>query len=380
VQSHSRFAGAIIVIILGAGGLALGQANNGPVPIDKVGSRVGRFQVLLGERSPLSKPADVAQRTSQKVSAADGDYDLAKEPFEAFVPKSPAEDGKYGLMIPMPFPAHGSPPPKWIEVLEARHLIWLGDDLAGDGRAVVQRVGLALDAVHNAEKVWQIDPARVYVFPASASTAAAGIALYYPDVFQGQLCGGVWAWYAKINYARARTIFNTDTLPAPHAEQLSVAKSRSRFFFAGRENDVPGKIDSEALIVKEGYERAGFKHVKAIYLPTKEITVWSAYPAGWFEQGVQFLDAGAGEDSAQTAKSKLGPTAKPGTAAPPPPAAGGPDDATRKAASALSLARNYINAGQYDAARKKLQGIVQTYPGSPAAEDARKLLTEIQDK
>jgi len=47
------------------------------------------------------------------------------------------------------------------------------------------------------------------------------------------------------------------------------------------------------VVAKEGYGRAGFKHIKTIVVPASEITVWSSYPASWFDQGVEFLDSGA---------------------------------------------------------------------------------------
>src|SRR5690348_18439070 len=92
-----------VLVVLGAATVPDAQSG-GPFHIDKVEGRTGRFLVLLNERSPLSQPADVAKRTSQKVSPSEGDYDLKKEPFDTFVPKSPSDDGTYGLMIVMPLP------------------------------------------------------------------------------------------------------------------------------------------------------------------------------------------------------------------------------------------------------------------------------------
>ena len=374
----------VVSVLLVVTAVARAQKITGPIPIDKVANTTGKFQVLLVDRSPLSKPEDVARRASQKLNPGDGDYDPAKEPFEAYVPKAPADDGKYGLVVPMPFGGHGFPPPKWIDVLESRHLLWLGDSNAGNQRPAVLRIRLALDVVHNAEKSWPVDPARVYVCPAAGTTAADGIALYYPDVFQGQISGGTWGWYTKIKNSRA--IFDSDTFPPPHAEQLALAKARSRFFFAGRENTSPGMLSTEATIVKEGYQRAGFRHVKAVFLPASEITVWSSYPASWFEQGIEFLDSAAAEANKQSVAAKPAAPAAPADASKagsPPPASSGvaaADDATRKAASTLSLAKNYVNAGQFDAARRKLQSIVQSYPNTPSANEAKTLLKEIQDK
>jgi len=143
----TRLRGWVVVAVATVSSAAQAQQ---PKPIDKVQGVTGRFQAILTERSPLSNPSDVAKRISLKTAAKEPDYELSKEVFEAFVPKSPGDDGKYGLMVPMPFPGHGFPPSEWVDVLEKHHLIWLGDQNGGATPTV--SIGLALDAVHNAEK------------------------------------------------------------------------------------------------------------------------------------------------------------------------------------------------------------------------------------
>jgi thiol-disulfide isomerase/thioredoxin len=61
-------------------------------------------------------------------------------------------------------------------------------------------------------------------------------------------------------------------------------------------------------------------------------------------------------------------------------AAAAADDADVKAARALSLAKSYITAERYDAARTKLQSIMTTYPGTPTAKDADALIKQIEGK
>ena len=51
-----------------------------------------------------------------------------------------------------------------------------------------------------------------------------------------------------------------------------------------------------------------------------------------------------------------------------------------KATRTLSLAKSYIAAERYDAAREKLNQVVQSYPDTPAARDAKALLDQIKDK
>ena len=227
----TQMAGWIVAVVAMVSAAAQGQQ---PKPIEKVQGVTGRFQLTMTERSPLSNPSEILKRFTKKPTSADPDYDLSKEIFETFVPKTPGDDGKYGLMVPVPFPGHGFPPNEWVDVLEKHHLIWLGDQ--NGGTTPTASIGLALDAVHNAEKAWPIDPTRVYACPAGTKSTAQGIALYYPEIFQGQLCSAVGYWFDKVVDSRTREVYSVDILPRPLPEQLALAKRRTRCFFAGRQD------------------------------------------------------------------------------------------------------------------------------------------------
>jgi biotin carboxyl carrier protein len=74
------------------------------------------------------------------------------------------------------------------------------------------------------------------------------------------------------------------------------------------------------------------------------------------------------------------PPARPGpSAAAPTSAPSGLSDAD-KAAYDLSVAKDYLAFKRYDAARSRLQAIVDTYPTTPAADEARRLLNDIEGK
>ena len=53
-----------------------------------------------------------------------------------------------------------------------------------------------------------------------------------------------------------------------------------------------------------------------------------------------------------------------------------PSDADRL----LSVARLYLDNHLYPKAREKLREVIQKHPGTPAAEQAKKLLNDIKDK
>src|SRR5207253_769952 len=55
-------------------------------------------------------------------------------------------------------------------------------------------------------------------------------------------------------------------------------------------------------------------------------------------------------------------------------------DANEAATKALTLAKNYIASKRPDIARTKLQKLIETYPNTPAAADAQKLLQSLPAK
>jgi TolA-binding protein len=72
------------------------------------------------------------------------------------------------------------------------------------------------------------------------------------------------------------------------------------------------------------------------------------------------------------------PVAQPSTAP-----ARGADTATaagQKAASALQMANDLVKANRFDAARQRLKEIIDTYPETPAAKQARSVLDQIKNK
>lgn len=54
-------------------------------------------------------------------------------------------------------------------------------------------------------------------------------------------------------------------------------------------------------------------------------------------------------------------------------------DSAEKAAQALDLAKNYVTLQKYDLARPKLKKIMESYPGTPAAREAEKILKTIEN-
>jgi TolA-binding protein len=383
----------------------------------------GAFQVQLTHRAPLSTREQIAARFSGRAATL-SDYDLTKEPFDVYVPAEPAADGKYGLMIAQNFQDVGKPPTAWTAVLDAHHLIWMGPQHAGDGAGTAKRMGLMLDAVYNAEGTWKIDPNRVYCFISSAEAPASGIPLYFPDVFVGSVSCHLMNWFHNIENGKDKQLakWQFGKLPRVKSPQLELAQTR-RYYVVDRleENHVGGQ-DPNADVVNNGFIRDGYKNAKMGAAETHIGNKYMDCAPDWFEAALAYIDvppetpavamtgspppaetpaaanaprngrgrggrnaarggpsgsgAAAGAAAAASA-AKQDPPAKADPPPPPPPVA---DDPASKASKALSLAKSYITAERYDAARERLNQIIQSYPETPAGKEAKTLLEQIKNK
>jgi hypothetical protein len=133
----------VLIVLLttfscGADLLAQTEPSAPPVPIERLVGKTGAFQATIAERSPLSAMPDVAKRMG--VPNNDGDYKLANEKFTMYLPKEPAEDGKFGVMVSVCFIGYGFQPPAWTPMLEKYHLIWICPHLFRNNLDSVQRV------------------------------------------------------------------------------------------------------------------------------------------------------------------------------------------------------------------------------------------------
>ena len=218
------------------------QPTGPTVPIADAKHRPGVTRVTLAERSPFSADvAALAKRTGQSakppvptrgkpvVPPPPADYVLSAHTFYVRVPASPGDGGRYGVMVAQSFAGHGFPPPAWAAVLDAHHLTWMAADDGGEGKPVTEQIGLLLDAAHNATGTWRVDPERVYLAMCRNQGPYMGTALYYPDVFAGQIQAVSPGWYAKLKgFDRPPMIWDSDLFPPPQAKDMAVAKAHSR--------------------------------------------------------------------------------------------------------------------------------------------------------
>lgn len=359
-----------------------------PVPLADVAGKPGAFRVTLTERSPLSTPAEIIKRMHLKNMPAD-DYDWAKEVYDLYVPKEPGDGGKYGLMVGAVFKNYGAPPGDWGDLLEKHHVIWICSEGVGEGQPELRRMGSMLDAVHNVRKAYAVQDDRTYASIGSWKGPVAGAALHYADVFDGGALYTVgWQWFLKVRTPKG-LYWNVDDMTRPDPEPMELAKTRGRYFFVKRKEDIQEEGDKETEIVKRSYPGAGIQSVKMILVPAEQMGHYGLYDPTIFEQAITFLDAplsklppkvahkAATPAVGQGATAEVKPSAPTAPAPPPAPTA---DDAAQQASKALAMAKNYLALQKYDAARPKLLKILETYPGTPAAKEAKALLKEIEAK
>ena len=238
---------------------------------------------------------------------ADGsaaEYDLAKQAFYVYVPKAPADGGKYGVIAGLCFKDFAGPADVWPDVLERHHLIWVGVVGCDDGKPAVQRTALLLDAVHAARKLWPVDAERVYLSMNTNADAAAGTAFYYPEVFDGMIESPVAMWFAPVKgFERPPRTWTAAEFPRPQPVGPGAGAGRT----AGSSSSpaMPAtcrptrparptrwrRTPALRRVVRHGYQATGFKVVQGLVVPASAMDHYVSYAADWFDEGVTFLDS-----------------------------------------------------------------------------------------
>ena len=143
---------------------------------------------------------------------------------------------------------------------------------------------MALDAVHNIKKKYDIDPNRVYVSGISGGGRVASVlAIHYPDLFGGGIfVVGVEYWEAIVATGKPGQFWKP--MPRPQSKYLAMAKERGRYVL------LTGDNDSNRRQTRDYYEngyRKKLRHVLYIQVPGMGHEM---PPAEWYEKAIVFLD------------------------------------------------------------------------------------------
>jgi predicted esterase len=359
----------LIVLVAPAAALAADEA------------KTGAYHTNFTDRSPQSVIEYQARRfgwnmTQLRASEYEKDYDLSAESFEVNVPDSYKPGDGWGLFVWVSPGGRGNLHEGWRDVLQKHKLVWIGPNKIGNERAIWCRMGLAIDAVHNMKKIYNIDPNRVYIAGASGGGRISSmLGVCYPDVFKGGM------YIIGCNYYREMTAPNTGGkvwhrgYAPPPAEILNQAKKNVSHVLLTGETD--GNREQTKIYYEQGFKKDGFLHVTYIEVPGMGHQPPNAQ---WFEKGLLAMEnitaqpAAATPATADPAKTTLlqrqkTPATAPSTAKPSP---------SDEADKLLRNAKVYIDNQLFKQARDRLENILANFPDTPAAKEAKELLRQIR--
>ncbi len=261
--------------------------------------RRGRYRVRFGRPSPLSALQIIEERYGYdhqqvlEVDPAAGTYDLADESFEVFVPEEDGGDGRsdgtastgFGLMVWVSPTQHGRPYPHLLETLRRHRVIWVGANSAGNPRAGWDRMALALDAAHNMQQLYHIDPRRIYVGGYSGGgRISTGLSLHFPEVFQGGFFVYGCDYYRDVDAPDKPGMVWPAAFEPPTKEVLKLIKKRNRYVF------LTGELDFNRLQTRTNerlYREDGFRHTTYFEIPGAHH--YSGVPSEWLDRALSFL-------------------------------------------------------------------------------------------
>ncbi|HVT88398.1 MAG TPA: PHB depolymerase family esterase [Tepidisphaeraceae bacterium] len=397
---------AVILLVMPA--IALGQATTQP----RDSLRRGEFHTTFTEQDPRS-PIEAQNRRHHIRIQESQRYKLPEESFEAYVPRDYDSSNAYGILVWVNAGNRGQVPRGWDELLDKHKLIFISADNSGNERGVGVRFGLAMDAVFNLQKTYNIDPARVYAGGVSGGGKVASmLAVIYPETFSGAMpCVGV-SYFRDIPLAGDPTHFWAHDFDQPPLAMLDRAKQLGRIVLITGGRDM--NRDSIQGTYERGYLPDGFKNVEYIEVPDMGHTLppieriegainnldepLPGLAARMLEMGQQLQrshkDAEAHQlyqavklhgDARLAARAEELLTASPIVKLPKPtktipatrPAVASPVSREVEAQQLLSLAEGYERNKFISQARERAQRIVREFADTPSAAKARQMLQRL---
>lgn len=247
--------------------------------------QTGAFQITFTDRSPHSAIETQSKRHHIKVEDRQR-YELTGESFEVVVPETYDGERPFGLLVWVSPIATGGAPQKWLQTLEKENLIWIGANHSENERGVGIRFGLALDAVHNLRKLYNIDDSRIYVAGFSGGGKCASmLGMIYPEVFQGAIAMGGVGFYRTIPVPDKKNMVYPNTFDRPPTRMYDLARKRGRMVLLIGDQDfnyVPVKTTFEQGFLVDGFARVTLLEVPGL---PHELADES-----WLEKSVRALD------------------------------------------------------------------------------------------
>jgi tetratricopeptide (TPR) repeat protein len=261
--------------------------------IEPTPHRVGRYRTSFDKRTPLSGLGEYVKRSGIPMEAILRedpealDLDLADEVYEVYVPDAYAPDSTFGLFVWVsPTPYGGFEHPETLAVLDRFRLIAVGADSSGNTRPRWDRYRLALEAAHNAKRLYDIDPSRVFVGGYSGGgRMASGLHVLYPEVFRGGFYFYGCDHFVDMPLPDRPGAHWTAGFPRPARPILKQLKQEHRFVLLTGSRDF-NRL--QTLATYESLEAQGFRHVT--YLEIPEASHYTRVGPEWLTRAFRALD------------------------------------------------------------------------------------------
>ena len=235
----------VLLLVLPAGAAAAADA------------RVGRFAATFAEHHPLSKAEEMRKRMAATIDVVRSDgytCDLSKETYDVFVPQDYDPNEAYGVIVEVSPGDMGQPLFGRLDAeLSRRRLICVAAQRCGNGQnTYARRIPLALDGLHNIQKLYRTDPKRIYVGGLSGGGIVSSvIAFHYSDVFTGGVFViGALFWRPVVVPGKAGRVY--PGFPTPKTEYLVEARNNGRYVL------LTGEFDSNRKPM-QAYYQYGYK-------------------------------------------------------------------------------------------------------------------------
>lgn len=213
------------------------------------------------------------------------------------VPASYVKGRPIGLIVWISSGDGGNLPGSFQQNLDEYGFIMVSVQKTGNHNPIFRRFGLALDAYHNINKLYTIDPERVVIAGTSGGGRSASmISLVFPDVFAGGAYYVIGVDYWDRIYTEGNRFYEGFMESKP--ERLEEAKPLRYVFHTGSKDfNQPG-----TEMVYKAYLKDGFTH--CLYLEDEGLG-HSIPGRESIAKGLAFLNAGLPEKGNQALKEGI---------------------------------------------------------------------------
>jgi hypothetical protein len=200
-------------------------------------------------------------RIDQKNPNVDYNLDPSKEHFYVRVPPGYSEQSGYGLIVFIDSDDQLTElPTDWAPVLDARHLLFIAPQNAGNRQDTARRLGLGVLAASEMLKRYRIDRERIYVSGYSGGSRIAGmLGFFQSDLFRGTIQNCGTDFYQNVPRVYATSLTDNAGYPFLFGATEREIRGAKRVRFAlitGSEDFRRGNILD---IFYGGFTKAGFQ-------------------------------------------------------------------------------------------------------------------------